>query len=140
MGINFCPAFLSDAFAASPEDSALMDEAERVEAAFIADPASREKTEAWHRMQDRLMQMWRPGVKEIVDHIDHAVRWAGLDHVGIGTDFDGIEVTPEGLEDVSKLPIIFDLLRRKGYSEDKIEKIAGQNFLRVFNDVISNSL
>ena len=82
----------------------------------------------------------RPTAEDVVRHIDHAVNVAGIEHVGIGTDFDGIEVTPEGLEDVSKLPIVFDLLRKKGYSEDQIEKIAGQNFLRVFNEVISNSL
>ena len=82
----------------------------------------------------------KPTAEDVVRHIDHAVNVAGIEHVGIGTDFDGIEVTPEGLEDISKLPIVFDLLKRKGYSEDQIEKIAGQNFLRVFNDVISNSL
>ncbi len=65
---------------------------------------------------------------------------AGVEHVGIGTDFDGIEVTPYGLENISKLPLVFDLLIKKGYSEDQIEKIAGNNFLRVFNEVISNSL
>ncbi len=139
VGINFYPAFLSDAFAASPEDAALMDEAERVEAAFIADPASREKTEAWHRMQDRLNKMWRPGVKEIVDHIDHAVRWAGLEHVGIGTDFDGILVTPRGLEDVSKLGCLWDEMRRRGYSEDQIERISGGNLMTVFDRVIKSS-
>lgn len=139
VGINFCPAFLSDAFAASPEDSALMDEAERVEAAFIADPASREKTEAWHRMQDRLLQMWRPGVKEIVDHIDHAVRWAGLDHVGIGTDFDGILVPPQGLEDVSKMDCLWEEMRRRGYSEEQIERISGGNLMAVFERVIKSS-
>lgn len=139
VGINFYPAFLSDAFAANPEDSALMDEAERVEAAFIADPASREKTEAWHRMQDRLLQMWRPGVKEIADHIDHAVRWAGLDHVGIGTDFDGILVTPQGLEDVSKMGCLWEELRRRGYSEEQIERISGGNLMAVFDRVIKSS-
>ena len=78
--------------------------------------------------------------KEVVDHIDHAVNVAGIDHVGIGSDFDGIEVTPKGLEDVSKLQLIFDELTIRGYSDDQIEKIAGANFLRVFNEVISNSL
>ena len=48
--------------------------------------------------------------------------------------------TPEGLENISKLPVVFDLLTKKGYSDDQIEKIAGGNFLRVFNDVINNSL
>ena len=75
-----------------------------------------------------------------MDHIDHAVNVAGIDHVGIGSDFDGIEVTPKGLEDVSKFQLIFDELTIRGYSDDQIEKIAGANFLRVFNEVISNSL
>ena len=82
----------------------------------------------------------RPTPEDVVRHIDHAVNVGGIDHVGIGTDFDGIEVTPEGLENISKLPVVFDLLTKKGYSDDQIEKIAGGNFLRVFNDVINNSL
>ena len=81
----------------------------------------------------------RPTAEDVVRHIKHAVNVAGIEHVGIGTDFDGIEVTPEGLEDVSKLPRVFDLLKKEGYSEDMIEKVAGGNFLRVFNDVISLS-
>ncbi len=80
-----------------------------------------------------------PGISAVADHIDHAVKVGGIDHVGIGTDFDGIEVAPEGLEDISKLPGVFDELSRRGYSDDEIEKIAGGNFLRVFNDVISVS-
>lgn len=82
----------------------------------------------------------RPGVSDVVNHIDHAVKVGGIEHVGIGTDFDGIEITPKGLEDISKLPKVFDQLKRKGYSEDQIELIAGKNFLRAFNDVISSSL
>ena len=81
-----------------------------------------------------------PGVSVIADHIDHAVKIAGIEHVGIGTDFDGIEITPDGMEDVSKLPRVFDELTIRGYSEDQIEKIAGKNFIRVFNDVISCAL
>lgn len=81
-----------------------------------------------------------PGVSVIADHIDHAVKIAGIEHVGIGTDFDGIEITPDGMEDVSKLPRVFDELTLRGYSDDQIEKIAGKNFIRVFNDVISYAL
>lgn len=81
----------------------------------------------------------RPSAEDVVRHIDHAVKVAGIDHVGIGTDFDGIEVTPEGLEDISRLPVIFDLLVKKGYSEDQVEKIAGGNFLRVFDEVCKAS-
>jgi membrane dipeptidase len=71
----------------------------------------------------------------IVDHIDHMVQVAGIDHVGIGSDFDGIGATPEGMEDVSKLPKIRTELRRRGYSEADIRKIMGENFMRVFRDV-----
>ena len=68
----------------------------------------------------------------IVDHIDHMVHVAGADHVGIGSDFDGIGIAPEGMEDVSDLKKISAELRRRGYSETDIHKIMGENFLRVF--------
>lgn len=67
----------------------------------------------------------------IVDHIDHAVELAGIDHVGIGSDFDGIDIAPYGMEDVSRLPLIFEEMRSRGYSEADIAKVAGENFLRV---------
>ena len=73
----------------------------------------------------------RPSYHVIVDHIDHAVSLAGIDHVGIGSDFDGIEVTPDGLDDISMMPLIFEEMRKRGYSESDIEKVAGSNFLRV---------
>ena len=69
--------------------------------------------------------------KRIADHIDHAVGLAGIDHVGIGSDFDGIEVTPEGMEDISMMQKLFDELRARGYSESDINKIAGENFFRI---------
>ena len=56
---------------------------------------------------------------------------AGIDHVGIGSDFDGIEVTPDGLEDISMMPKLFNELRRRGYSEPDLEKIAGGNFFMI---------
>ncbi len=71
----------------------------------------------------------------IVDHIDHMVRIAGIDHVGIGSDFDGISAVPVGMEDVSKLPAIRAELKRRGYSEADIRKIMGENFMRVFAEV-----
>lgn len=68
----------------------------------------------------------------IVDHIDHIAKVAGVDHVGIGSDFDGIGAIPEGMEDVSKLPKIGEELKRRGYSQAGIRKIMGENFMRVF--------
>jgi membrane dipeptidase len=71
-------------------------------------------------------------ISKLIDHIDHIVKVAGIDHVGIGADFDGANDMPEGAKDVSMLPnITYELLKR-GYSEADIRKILGENFLRVF--------
>ena len=135
VGVNLYPAFLSDRFLSDPADAVLFDEAERVEAAFIEDPSDETRIRAWERMQDRLETIWRPGVREVVDHIDHAVEFAGIDHVGVGSDFDGILVPPEGLENVSMIGRIFDEMRRRGYSEEDVSKVAGENLLAVMRRV-----
>ena len=80
-----------------------------------------------------------PSFRRVVDHIDHAVEVAGIDHVGFGSDFDGIEVAPSGLENAGKIQVVFDEMRRRGYSEEDLAKVAGGNFLRVFEDVIRSS-
>jgi membrane dipeptidase len=61
------------------------------------------------------------------------VSLVGIDYVGVGSDFDGIAVTPEGLEDVSMMQKLFDELRERGYSENDLSKIASENFFRVLN-------
>jgi membrane dipeptidase len=71
---------------------------------------------------------------KIIEHIDHAVKIAGADHVGLGSDFDGANM-PFGMEDASKLPQITEALLRKGYSEGDIKKILGENTLRVMTEV-----
>jgi len=71
---------------------------------------------------------------KIIEHIDHAVKIAGADHVGLGSDFDGATM-PIGMEDASKLPKITDALLKKGYSEQDVEKILGGNILRVMEAV-----
>lgn len=70
----------------------------------------------------------------IVQHIDHAVKIAGVDHVGLGSDFDGANM-PLGMDDVTHLPQITDALLKKGYSESDIRKILGENTLRVLTEV-----
>ena len=139
VGINFYPAFLSDKFPANAEENALLEEGDRVEAAFIADPGNPERVKAWEQMQDRLETIWRPGVREIVDHIDHAVEIVGIDRVGIGSDFDGILVTPEGLENVSRIGCVFDEMVRRGYDAESVEKVAGKNLLAVLKRVKQKS-
>jgi membrane dipeptidase len=76
----------------------------------------------------------RVAYTKIIEHIDHAVRIAGVDHVGLGSDFDGANM-PYGMEDATKLPVITEELLKKGYSEGDVKKILGENTLRVMTDV-----
>jgi membrane dipeptidase len=71
---------------------------------------------------------------KIIEHIDHAVKVGGVEHVGLGSDFDGANM-PYGMEDASKLPQITEALLRKGYSEGDVRKILGENTLRVMAEV-----
>jgi membrane dipeptidase len=72
--------------------------------------------------------------ERIIDHIDHAVKLAGVDHVGLGSDFDGGGM-PAGMEDCTQLPKITEALLRKGYSAADIKKILGENTLRLLSEV-----
>ena len=70
-------------------------------------------------------------IAQVADHIEHVRKVAGVDHVGIGSDFDGIDAGPDGLEDVSKFPALFAELIRRGWSDADLKKLAGENVLRV---------
>ena len=128
--INFYPLFLDSRFSEVLSSSDLVERGESIESEFIANPSDPDARAAWNGIQDALQALPRPSYKLIADHIDHVVKLVGIEHVGIGSDFDGIEVTPEGLEDISMLPKLFDELRSRGYSESDLCKIASENFLR----------
>ena len=74
----------------------------------------------------------RPPLSLLIDHIDHIVQLIGADHVGLGSDFDGIESAPKELNDVSDMPLVTKALLERGYSKKDVEKILGGNFIRVF--------
>jgi membrane dipeptidase len=74
-------------------------------------------------------------VEDVVKHIDHVVQLVGVDYVGFGSDFDGVLALPKGLQDVSQYPNLIAALLKKGYSEEDIRKICGENFLRVWQAV-----
>ncbi|KAL5279299.1 hypothetical protein ACFFRR_003718 [Megaselia abdita] len=74
-------------------------------------------------------------VQDAVAHINHIKRVAGIDHVGLGAGYDGINFTPKGLEDVSTYPTLFAELLGVGWTMDDLEKLAGGNFLRVMREV-----
>ena len=75
----------------------------------------------------------RPPLRSLIDHIDHIATIAGIDHVGIGTDFDGISSLPEGIDSAADLPKITAALHARGYTTEQLHKILGGNLLRVFN-------
>ena len=77
-----------------------------------------------------------PSVETLVDHIDHIVDLVGPEHVGLGSDFDGIPSTPRGLEDASKMPALTEELVKREYSEDYIHLILGGNHLRLVKQVV----
>jgi membrane dipeptidase len=74
----------------------------------------------------------RATIDDVVDHIVHAVKVAGVDHVGIGSDFDGVPALPDGLQSASQLPVVTSMLLERGLSESDVDKILGGNFMRVF--------
>ena len=76
----------------------------------------------------------RATLTDVVAHIEHVVDVAGINHVGIGSDFDGIDSTPLGLEDVSTFPSLFVELSKRGWTEQELMKLAGQNVLRAWSE------
>lgn len=131
--INFYPMFLDSGFSQVLSDSGLSERGEAIEREFIADPGDPVRRQAWNMVQDEIQALPRPSYKLIADHIDHVVELVGIDHVGLGSDFDGIEVTPAGLENISMMPLIFEEMRHRGYSEGEITKVAGANFFRILD-------
>jgi len=128
--VTFVPGFLSPKVAAWQK---LQDaESARLTKQFPADAAA----------VTRGVQEWtsahpapRATLAEAADHIDHVRKLAGIDHIGLGSDFDGITMVPQGLEDVSKYPALVAELLRRGYNDDEVKKILGDNVLRIMRDV-----
>jgi membrane dipeptidase len=135
--INYHAAFLSEEFRVASEKKS-----GNVVASFAAMSKKCGGNEACTTMESERIdheamakgELPKVTWERIIDHIDHAVKVAGADHVGLGSDFDGATM-PLGMEDASKLPKITDALLKKGYAEADIEKILGGNILRVMEAV-----
>jgi len=125
--VTFVPAFVSQEVADWEKQA---EENRKGLEATVPDSAERKRrTDQW------VSEHARPNatVQQVADHIDHVRAVAGVDHVGIGSDFDGMDVTPVGLEDTSTFPVVFAELIRRGWSDADLKKLAGQNLLRVFH-------
>jgi membrane dipeptidase len=133
--INYHAAFLSEEFRSASQNSAL-----RSQTAALTTQCGDDQACAIlgrQRLDHEAMRSGRlPAVSwdKIIDHIDHAVKMAGIDHVGLGSDFDGATM-PLGMEDAGKLPRITDALLKRGYGEADVTKILGGNLMRVMQQV-----
>ena len=130
--VNFYSVFV-DAKTVGPQsderDKRLKAQQDAIDAKYKDDPERRAEESDKLEQANPLPPL---PISKLIDHIDHIVKVAGIDHVGIGADFDGANDMPEGAKDVSMLPnITYELLKR-GYSEQDIRKILGGNFLRAF--------
>jgi membrane dipeptidase len=122
--VTFVPAFVSPEAAAW--DAEARRERERLEST-VSDTAERRRLEdQWKTAHPQP----RATLAQVADHIEHVRKVAGVEHVGIGSDFDGIDTVPEGLEDVSDFPNLFAELIRRGWSDADLKKLAGGNLLR----------
>jgi len=124
--VSWVPGFSSEKVRA--RDAALDAEEARLKALFRGQP---EKVKASLAQWETANPNPRATVQDVADHIDHIVKVAGAEHVGIGADLDGITSTPERLDSVATYPILFAELIRRGYTDEQLKGIAGLNVLRV---------
>jgi membrane dipeptidase len=129
--VNFAPGYVSEArrrwdadraaeqarFSSPPFDGLYVGQPERTVSAL----------KAWEQAHPKPPV----GIGDVADHIEHVRKVAGVDHVGVGSDFDGIPEAPTGLEGVDKFPALLEELARRGWSDAELAKVAGANLLRV---------
>lgn len=129
--VNFNPGFIDSSYQAK-ENALLKRNKTRIDsfttANHFGDPFIRDHA-VGEFLRDQFAAI-RPPLKALIDHFDYIARLIGVDHVGIGSDFDGIGTTPLEMDDVSYLPNITRELAKRGYSDADIKKILGENFVR----------
>jgi len=136
--VNFFNGFDDESFRKTLEAQS-KDQAAAIQK-FIDDQKAQGKPVDYVQV-DRIEREWmakipRPPLSSLIDHIDHIAKVAGVDHVGLGSDFDGVSgATPQGIDSAADLPKITQALLDRGYSASDIHKILGGNLMRVFRDV-----
>jgi membrane dipeptidase len=135
--VNFFPAFIDEQWrqawnAQKPERQKAQD---AMEADYKAKGLPVPYTASNKIDRDFAAKIGRAPFNSLIDHFDHVIKIAGIDHVGIGTDFDGIPVPPEGIDSAADLPKITAALMARGYTAEDMRKLLGGNLLRVFRDV-----
>ena len=129
--LNFYAAFLDSSVGGKLNAIKRKQSAEK-KALIAAGKKGEADSHAFAKKYEKQMEALQVPMKLLFDHMEYIIKLAGVDHVGLGGDYDGISVTPVGLEDVTTYPLITKELVKRGYSKEDIYKILGGNFIRVF--------
>lgn len=129
--LNFYAAFLDSSVGGKLNAIKRKQSAEK-KALIEAGKKDEAESPAFSKQYEKQMEALQVPFRMLFDHMEYIIKLAGVDHVGLGGDFDGISVTPVGLTDVTKYPLITEELVKRGYSKEDIYKIMGGNFIRVF--------
>ncbi|HET9696690.1 MAG TPA: dipeptidase [Terriglobales bacterium] len=133
--VNFYSQFVDDNYRKAYQAQA--DEKKKAVEAYKAEQRAKGLPDADTSKMDKewAAKIPRPPFESLINQIDYMVKVAGVDHVGLGSDFDGIDSLPQGIDSVADLPKITEALVQRGYTEEQIHKILGGNLLRVFREV-----
>lgn len=129
--LNFYSGFVDSTFSAKNNAFIKKHQAEK-DSILKTNPSDFYANLYIHEKYKEEMDNTRPPLSMLIDHLDHIVKLIGVDHVGLGSDFDGINSAPRELNDVTNMPLITEELMKRGYSNEDIMKILGGNFIRVF--------
>ncbi|HKF20855.1 MAG TPA: membrane dipeptidase, partial [Candidatus Angelobacter sp.] len=138
--VNFYSAFVDEDYRKAAYDPEKVKQREAAVEAFKKEHAHADGSIITYAEIAPVEKKWaaqfpRPPLKSLIEHIDHIAKVAGVDHVGLGSDFDGVTSLPQGIDSVADLPRITEALAARGYSREDILKILGGNFLRVMREV-----
>ena len=133
--VNFYPAYIDSTFSKKGKKIRQDFQPQLDSLAGIFEPESNELWYAENALLEPSLSAAAPDLDDVIDHIDYIADLIGVDHVGLGADWDGVEVLPVGIENIAKLPSLTKKLIERGYSQRDIRKILGGNFKRVFKDV-----
>jgi len=135
--VNFNCGFISQKYADREKqlEAEHDPDMEKINKLFLAEKTSENMKQLREALAAAEVKLPRPPLTDLIDHIDHMVKVAGVDHVGLGSDFDGVGCLPAGLDSVADLPKITEALYNRGYKAADLQKILGGNLMRVFAEV-----
>jgi len=134
--VNFYPGYIDSTY---EQKASIVKESFKAKSDSLAKLYDPEGDAFWYKeneIRQEALQEIVPDINRVVDHIDYIAKLIGVEHVGIGADWDGVGILPTGIETIAKMPHLTEKLLERGYSENDVRKILGDNFKRVFREVV----